>query len=535
MIRLATSAIMREMDRKAIEEYGIPGIVLMENAARGTFGAMVRHFPDLWNQRVGIFAGRGNNGGDAFAVGRYLLNHQGDCRVYLLGSMGEMKGDARRNLEILRAMAVPIQEIQKESDLARLKEEIASCHLFIDGIFGTGLNAPVEGLFAEAINLINQLQRPVVSIDIPSGLHADSGQVLGTCVQASLTVTMGIPKRGLAVYPGAKYCGTLVIIDISLPTRLVEESPIQDFWIEGKDLKPLLAPRDPEAHKGDFGHLFVISGSPGKTGAAAMVCQAALRVGAGLVTLGIPQSLHPILAAKLTEAMTELLPETPAHTLSRSARGKIHELLNRKAALAIGPGISLHPETQDLVRDLVADSNLPMVIDADGLTALVGHLDLLHPKGEKTILTPHPGEMARLMKMTVPEIQANRIELARRFATEHRTHLVLKGASSIIASPNGDIFVNPTGNPAMATGGMGDILTGMIGGFLAQGYPPLEAAQLGVYLHGLAGDFMAFHKGPRGLIATDLLAAIPRLIDSLMVGKESMEGFSFSWSREALL
>lgn len=535
MIPLTTSSMMREIDRKAIEAFGIPGIVLMENAARGTFGAMVRHFPDLWKQRVGIVAGRGNNGGDAFAIGRYLLNRKVDCRIYLLGSMDGIKGDAQRNLEILRALSVSIQEIQTDRDLTRFKEEIGSFHLFIDGIFGTGLNAPVEGMFAEVIDLINRLRRPVVSIDIPSGLHADSGQVLGTCIQASLTATMGLPKRGLVVYPGAKYCGTLVIIDICLPTRLVEESPIQDFWIEGKDLQPLLGPRDPEAHKGDFGHLFVLSGSPGKTGAAAMVCQGALRVGTGLVTLGIPQSLHPILAAKLTEAMTELLPETPAHTLSRSARSKIQELLDRKAALAIGPGISLHPETQDLVRDLVAETSLPMVIDADGLTALVGHLDLLHPKGEKIILTPHPGEMARLMRMTVPEIQANRIEWARRFAIEHRTHLVLKGASSIIASPNGDIFINPTGNPAMATGGMGDILTGMIGGFLAQGYSALQAAQLGVYLHGLAGDFMAFQNGPRGLIATDLLLAIPRLIRSIMVGGVSIEGFSFPWSREALL
>ncbi len=535
MMRLATAEIMRQMDRKAIEEYGLPGMVLMENAARGTVQAMKRQFPDIFQKRIGIFAGRGNNGGDAFAVARYLLNHKVDCRVYLIGSIQEVKGDARANLEILKRLPAEVREIRNEKELQSVKEEIASCHLFVDGIFGTGLNAPVQGLFHEVIDLINYMGRPVVAIDIPSGLHADSGQALGTCIQASLTVTFGLAKRGLLVQPGVKYCGKLIIVDISLPSRLMETPEIRDYLTEGADFRPLLVPRDPEAHKGDFGHLLAISGSPGKTGAAAMVCQAAIRVGTGLVTLAVPKSLHPVMASKLTEVMTELLPESEEHTLGLPALEKIRQALLRKTAVAMGPGLSLHPETQALIPKIVAQTDLPMVIDADGLTALAGHLEVLRQKGERIILTPHPGEMARLAEMNVPEIQRNRIEVAREFAIKHRTILVLKGASSIVASPKGEVFINPTGNPGMASGGMGDVLTGMIGGFLAQGYLPLHAAQLGVYLHGLAGDFSAFQKGERGIIASDLIAVTPRILQAMKTGAREVDGFSFAWRQEAQL
>ncbi|MCX5908794.1 MAG: NAD(P)H-hydrate dehydratase [Deltaproteobacteria bacterium] len=531
-MRLATAEFMRSLDRQAIEEYGIPGIVLMENAARGTVQAMFRHIPDLLREKVGIFAGRGNNGGDAFAVARYLMNRGIACGVYLLGSEKDLKGEAAVNYKILRRMGGKVSEIQTPEDLEAQKGDMARATVIVDGIFGTGLNAPVKGLFLEVIAYINSLNRRVVAIDIPSGLNADSGQVLGICVTASITVTYGLAKRGLVVQPGARYCGQVTVIDISLPATLVDGGNIKDYLLEAADLVPLLAPRSPDAHKGDFGHLLVVAGSPGKSGAAAMVCQAAVRVGTGLVTLAIAESLHPIFAVKLTEAMTELLPETKEHTLGLAALAKMPEITSRKTALAIGPGVSLHAETQKFIQGIVQDVGLPMVIDADGLTALAGKVEILKNRRGNVILTPHPGEMARLLGSTTAQVQQDRIEIARKFSTEQGVVLVLKGASTVIADPDGNIFINPTGNPGMASGGMGDVLTGMIAGFLAQGFAALEAAQLGVFLHGLAGDYVAFRNGGKGLAATDLIQEAPRMLQAITEGRKRIAGFPLPLRQE---
>ena len=526
-MKLATAEIMRKLDRKAIEEFGIPGLVLMENAARGTVNAMYRHFPDFQTKRVGILAGRGNNGGDAFAVARYLINRSIACQVYLLAAKEEVKGDAADNLEILLRMGGEVVEILNKEAWEATKEKIAANDFLVDGILGTGLKGPVKGFFHDLIEQINSLNRPVVSIDIPSGLDSDSGQILGTCIRAKITATFGLAKRGLLVQPGAQYCGKLVLVDISLPRSAVAMEKIQDYLIEGTDFLPYLPPRDPNAHKGAFGHLLVLSGSPGKTGAAAMVCEAAVRVGTGLVTLGIPESLNAIMEIKLTEAMTEPLPETRDKTISLEAEGRIAELCSRKNALAIGPGLSLNPETAQLIRRIVCGAQLPVVVDADGLSAFTGQMDLVGKKGASLIFTPHPGEMARLLGITVQEVQQNRIEVARKFARETGMILVLKGARSLVASPEGDVFINPTGNPGMASGGMGDVLTGMVGGFLAQGFPPLEAAKLGVYLHGLVGDFVAHKKGERGMSATDLIEETPRILRALADGNSQTDDFLF--------
>jgi ADP-dependent NAD(P)H-hydrate dehydratase / NAD(P)H-hydrate epimerase len=465
-------------------------------------------------------------------VARYLLNRGVCCHVCLLSERETVKGDAAVNLEILTRMGGNIIEVLNLKALQTLKGEIAHNDLLVDGILGTGLNAPVQGFFYEIISFINSLHLPVVAIDIPSGLDAGTGQVLGICLRVCLTVTFGLPKRGLLLYPGAQYCGELVTVDISLPRAAIEMEPIQDYLIEGEDFIPILAPRHPTAHKGDYGHLLVLSGSVGKTGAAAMVCQAAMRVGAGLVTLGIPESLNPIMEEKLTEVMTEPLPETSEKSLSLSAKKRITELFPRKNALALGPGLSLHPETVELVRAVVGEFDLPVVIDADGLGALAGEMDTLRTHRRNMIFTPHPGEMARLLGVSIPDIQHNRAEVARRFSKESGLILVLKGARTLVASPEGDLFINPTGNPGMASGGMGDVLTGMIGGFLAQGFPPLEAAKLGVYLHGLTGDFVAHRKGERGMVASDLIAESPKILQALTYGKTQINDFFFSIRNE---
>jgi ADP-dependent NAD(P)H-hydrate dehydratase / NAD(P)H-hydrate epimerase len=526
-MKVATAGIMRKLDQKAIAEFGIPGMVLMENAARGTVNALFRHFPDLLNSRVGILVGRGNNGGDGLAVARYLANRGISFQVFLFAGKESIQGDAAINLQILNRMGVPVQEILNLGDWDSVKPLLASQDLLIDGIFGTGLKGPVEGFFREIIEFVNSLKRPVVSIDTPSGLDVDSGQILGVCIQARLTVTYGLAKRGLLVHPGAQAAGDLAIIDISLPGAAVQAEKIQDHLIEGADFLSFLAPRNPDAHKGNFGHLFVLAGSPGKTGAAALVSQAALQIGTGLVTLGIPESLNPILEEKLTEVMTEPLAETKAKTLSASSQQRIFELLSRKTALTMGPGLSLNAETARLIQQIIRKSALPEVIDADALSALGGRTDILGRNHPPRILTPHPGEMARLLGISVDEVQKDRIEIARKFATEHGVILVLKGSRSLVADSEGEVFINPTGNPGMASGGTGDVLTGMIGGFLAQGLPPLEAAKLGVYLHGLTGDYLASLLGERGVTASGIIAESPKLLRALAEGTGRVGNFSF--------
>ena len=526
-MKVATAEVMRKLDQRAISEFGIPGMVLMENAARGIVSTLFRSFPDLPTSRVGILAGRGNNGGDGLAAARYLTNRGIPCRIFLFAAQEEVKGDAGANLEILKRMGVAVQEVLNLEEWEGQKALVGSADLLLDGIFGTGLKGPVEGFFREIIESVNSLKKPVVAIDLPSGLDADSGQVLGACIQARITVTFGLAKRGLLVQPGAQAAGKVVVVDISLPRPALEGERIQDHLLEGADFLPYLLPRNPDSHKGKFGHLLVLAGSPGKTGAAALVSQAALRVGTGLITLGVPESLNSILEEKVTEVMTEPLPETREKTLGLSAQQRIFELCSRKTALALGPGLSLNLETVRLVQQVVRKSPLPAVIDADGLSALVGKPEILRKNQKELILTPHPGEMARLAGISIEEVQKDRIEVARGFAKEYGVILVLKGSRSLIASPGGEVFINPTGNPGMASGGTGDVLTGMIGGLLAQGLPALEAAKLGVYLHGLAGDYAAFLKGERGIAATDLVELAPVVLNALASGRGEIGNFSF--------
>ncbi len=516
-MKVVTAEVMRRLDQSAIQEFGIPGLVLMENAARAAVTAMFRHFPTLPTQRVGIFAGRGNNGGDALAVARYLLNRGVSSQVYLLAREDEMQGDAAANLKILTRMGGDILSVTTNEQWEGCQGLVSQKDLFVDGIFGTGLKGPIKGIYGKIIAFINSLHRPVVSMDIPSGLDANRGQVLGTCIRATLTVTFGLPKAGLLVQPGKQFTGNLVVADISIPSAAICAQQIKDHLMEGQDFSPYLPPREPDAHKGDFGHLFVLSGSPGKSGAAALLCQAAVRTGTGLVTLGIPESLNPIMEVKTTEAMTEPLPETKDKTLAFKAQTRIGALMARKNALAIGPGLSLNSETARLIRKIVLEADLPMVVDADGLSAFVGKMNSIRTKKKKgsVVFTPHPGEMARLLNCPVQQIQQDRLQVARDFAQTYGQILILKGADSLVATPGGEVFINLTGNPGMATGGMGDVLTGMVGGFLAQGLVPLEAAKIGVFLHGLAGDWVAHQKGERGMAATDLMEVIPRLLRAL--------------------
>jgi hydroxyethylthiazole kinase-like uncharacterized protein yjeF len=513
MMKVATAEEMQELDRKAIETYRIPGIVLMENAGRGAAEVISETFPDLHKKKIAIIAGKGNNGGDGFVIARYLLNNGIPVRVYLLTDPKGLRGDAETNFNVFHRMKGEVISVPSSKDYIKVKRDLERFDILVDGIFGTGLDAEVRGYYREVIDHLNMLQKPIVAIDIPSGLDADTGKPLGAAIRASLTITFGLPKIGHLIPPGLDYVGEVKVIDIGIPKRLVEEEKIPTYLLEkGEIQKWLSIPRNPDTHKGDYGHLLVIAGSVGKTGAAAMACQAALRMGAGLVTLAIPKSLNAIMETKLTEVMTEPLPETPKQTLSLRAFSTIVRLCENKRAVIIGPGLGTYKETQSLVLKLIRTLNLPIILDADGITALTTQPKTLPVANRLLVLTPHPGEMARLVRSQVKEVLEDRIGLSRNFSQSQHVHLVLKGHPSLISTPKGEIFINPTGNPGMASAGAGDVLTGMIGGLVCQGFDILPSLQIAVYLHGSAGDEGAKEMGEKSLIASDIIEKIPALL-----------------------
>ena len=512
-MKVVTAEQMQRLDREAIETYGIPGIVLMENAGRGAAEVILKSFPGLERNGVAIFAGKGNNGGDGFVIARYLLDRGIPARVYLLADPKILRGDAETNSRIFLHMKGEITPVPSYREFLNVKKSLEKSDLLVDGIFGTGLDSEVRGYYREVIDHLNTLHRPIVAIDIPSGLDADTGKPLGTAIRASLTITFGLPKVGLLIPPGIDYTGDLKIIDIGLPRRLTEGEEVQTHLLEGERIRERLSvPRRRDSHKGDYGHLLVLAGSVGKTGAAAMAGEAALRVGAGLVTLGVPKSLNPVLEVKLTEAMTEPLPETTKQTLSLRAFRPILRLCEAKKAIVIGPGMGTFKETQALILKLLKTLDLPIVLDADGLTALGTQIKSLPRLKRSLILTPHPGEMARLTGLTSKQVLEDRMAICRNFSKSHQVYLILKGYRTLIATPGGEVFINPTGNPGMATGGTGDVLTGMIGGLISQGYNILHSLQAAVYLHGLAGDRAASELGEKSLVATDLIERIPAVI-----------------------
>jgi NAD(P)H-hydrate epimerase len=506
---LVTSAEMQSMDRMTIESFGIPGRVLMENAGREATRLFLAHFSEAARQGVGVVAGRGNNGGDGHVMARYLAQNGYPVTVYLLSAAAKVAGDAAANLRLLAPLGVPVIEVPDEAALAGHYGEMRSAGVWIDAIFGTGLNSDVSGLFRTAIEFINQLNRPVFAVDIPSGLSADTGRPCGACIHARVTAAFAYPKLGQILFPGAEHCGKLEVVDIGIPPHIADSVGPRQFLISARDVRGYLPSRPADTHKGRTGHLLVVAGSPGKTGAAAMTAMSALRAGAGLVTLAVARSLNPVAETLMLEAMTASLPDSGTGILGPSARETLLALAQGKSCLAIGPGLGPAPETGELVRDLIRSSPVPLVIDADGLNHLAGHLEVLKGLAVAAVLTPHPGEMARLMATTAASVQRDRIACARDLAVGSQVHVVLKGARSVIARPDGSIHVNPTGNAGMASGGMGDVLTGAIAGLITQGIRPDRACRAAVYLHGAAGDRLARSAGPWGFLAGEVMNALP--------------------------
>lgn len=512
---LVTAQEMAELDRRTIEEIGIPGVVLMENAARGALDFFQRLIPDLTARRVVILAGTGNNAGDGFVIARVLHSRGTPVRVVCLRPADRLRGDAWINYRILENIGLRPTHWDENEDFSSQFAIIREAEVIVDAILGTGLSSPVQGLYRDIIEAVNALGKTVLAVDLPSGLDATTGKVLGAAIRATATATFGLPKVGQRIAQGEALVGTLHVVDIGIPPSVIESSGVKRWWLDEDVCRLWLQPRPPATHKGRAGHVCILSGSVGKTGAASLASLGAARVGAGLVTLFIPRSLNPILEVKLTEAMTLPVAETPEQSVAAAAEPEILNFLNGKDAFAVGPGISLHPETRQLLLKLTALSPCPLVLDADALTILADTPESLRQAKVPVILTPHPGEMARLMRCTVAEVEADRLRAAQAFSQEHGVIVVLKGHRTVIAAPDGRSAINGSGTPAMASGGMGDVLTGMIAGFLAQGMEPFQAACLGVYIHGKAAEKVCHGRTTRGLLASDILNEIPFVIGAL--------------------
>ena len=504
-MRILNAAQMREADRRTIEEIGLASLVLMENAGRQVVAAMESLYSDLAERRIAVVCGKGSNGGDGFVVARTLRQRDLDVSVFLIGRISDVKGDARVNLEILGRIGVTVVEVADEGTWELHASEITAHDLIVDAIFGTGLAEPLEGFYETVVADVNGLSIPVVSIDLPSGMSADTPDLIGAAIEASVTVALGAPKLPLVLPPAEAQCGEVVIADIGIPGEVIESLDGPRIELLTRDqIRPLVQPRAPESHKGDFGRVLVVAGSVGKTGAAVLAASGALRSGAGLVTVATPRSCLPIVAAHGVEYMTEGLDETVSGTVDFSA---VEAVLGLAAdVMAVGPGLGRGEGVATFVRELLDKSDVPLVLDADALNAFADEpAALVGRDGRDIILTPHPGEMARLVGCTVEDLQANRLGIAGDFARVHKVYVVLKGYRTLIATPEGSIFVNPTGCPGMATGGTGDVLAGMLAAWLAQLLDAEAACRLAVYLHGSAGELADADTGEVSMTAGDLV------------------------------
>jgi ADP-dependent NAD(P)H-hydrate dehydratase / NAD(P)H-hydrate epimerase len=506
-MKIVSAAEMREIDRATSARFGVPSLTLMENAGTAVAEFVVEKYPDA--KRIGVVCGKGNNGGDGFVVARKLRDLGREVRLLLLAERGELRGDAAAMFEKLPIPPV-IAHTSEELKSEKVRE-VFQADVLVDAVLGTGFRPPVSVLYAEAIAAMNASSAPIVAVDIPSGADADvMGEQTGTVARADAIVTF-TASRPAHVF-GRLASGPIVIAPIGSPEEAIV-SALNLNVTTPADIAELVGPRAADANKGSYGHVLVIGGSLGKAGAAAMAGMAALRAGAGLSTVATPKSVLPTVSGFHPELMTEPLEETEAGTISLRALeyGRLDSVVERKTVLAVGPGISRNAETAEFVQTVVRKYKLPMVVDADGLNAFEGCAERLDGKGRQLVITPHPGEMARLLGSSVVAVQRDRINVARDFAREHNVIVVLKGHRTLIAGREGQIWVNTTGNPGMATGGTGDILTGMVAGMIAQNPSKVFAAVLAaVYLHGLAGDAAREVTGEHSLVATDLLAGLPQ-------------------------
>jgi ADP-dependent NAD(P)H-hydrate dehydratase / NAD(P)H-hydrate epimerase len=510
-MKIATRSIIRDIDKKSIEKFGIPGLVLMENAGRATADVILAEYP--YTQAAAVFAGGGNNGGDGFVIARQLISEGVQVVTYIATDPRKYTGDALTNYRALKKLGGEIVELNGSLRKYRTAD------IIVDALLGTGLEREVSGFYKKVIEFLNSQSAPVIAVDLPSGLDADTGQPLGAAVEADITVTYALPKIGTSVYPGVDYAGDVYLANITTPYILEENIPYE--LLSAYDVVEMLPPRNADTHKGTYGHLLVLAGSPGKSGAATLSSLGALRVGTGLVTVGVPSSLNPIMEQKTTEVMTEPLPETDLGTFGKPSVKRALEIASGKiTALAVGPGITTGDDAAEFLFEIMKSADVPMVLDADALTLIGKDPAILKKAKVPLVLTPHPGEMARLSGLSTAQVQNDRIGVAMEFSKRYGVNLILKGARSIISTPTGEIFINTTGNPGMASGGTGDVLTGVVGGLLAQGLLPADACKLGAFVHGTAGDLVAEEIGEAGLTAGDLADALPEALSAIPESEE---------------
>lgn len=490
---------MRNIDRRTTDSFGIPSIILMENAALAVTDAIFEHFRGI--DRAAVFCGTGNNGGDGLAVARHLENRGVVPVVIIVGDRSKFTGDALTNLQICLRLGLPMYDIVEEEQIGEALAHAADSDLIVDAIFGTGLDHAPSGVAAEVIRGLGDLRLPVIAVDLPSGANASSAQPFEPCVHAEVTVTFAAPKVCHVFDPAASLCGEVIVADISIPDAAIAGELVHLALITPKDVQHLLEPRLASTHKGTYGHVGIIAGSAGRSGAAVLAARGAIRSGAGLVTVMTDAETAKLVHAASIESMTW--------------QGDVAEFLSGKSAALIGPGLPDHDRAYAWVRSTVGPFELPLVIDASGLNAFAGLPGEINPAGRPRVITPHPGELARIIGSDAKSINADRLRAAREAAAACRCVVVLKGHQTLIADPDGNVFVNPTGNPGMASGGMGDVLSGMVAALLARGADPLEAACAAVYLHGRAGDLLKDEMGDTGLTATDLAERIPRAIAGL--------------------
>lgn len=513
-MKIAHVLEMRQLDKQASEQYGIAEELLMENAGEAAYFTILKN-SGIQGKKFVIFCGGGNNGGDGFVVARKLHSNGGKVTVFLLGMSSKFKGAAKLNYDIAVKLNLDIQPVK---EIPPVKTTVAHCDVIVDAIFGTGLTRKVSGNYKEIIELINASQKPVYSLDIPSGVHGDTGQIMGTAVQAHHTIAFGLPKIGNLLYPGFELGGRLHVTHISFPPSMTESDSLK---IAANELAPL-PPRNPDGHKGRFGKVLFIAGSANYLGAPYFAAQSFLKAGGGLAFLAAPETVTPFIAAEGHEIIFVPQKATPAGSLRKINLSSLLEFSQKADMVVMGPGLSLHEETQSLVQSFATEIDKPLLLDGDGLTAAAANLTCIKNRSAATILTPHIGEMARITQKTVAEISADKITILQNSTQNLNAVIVLKGAHSLIGLPDGQVFVNLSGNAGMATAGSGDVLTGTIAALYGLGLPLQQAVCCGVFVHGYAGDLAAQTLGEDGMVASDILAHLPAAMKNYRSNFESV-------------
>ena len=526
-MKAATASQMAALDRVTTEEYGVPSLVLMENAGRLCAERILR----ILQEKVGtpeeasvaVVCGRGNNGGDGMVIGRHLHNRGVYVEAFLLAETDKLSPDARKQYDILRKMDVEIRIIRDQEGVEDLRTYLEEVHVCVDAILGTGLSSPLEGIVRDVVETINLSMATVFAVDVPTGIDATTGRILGEAIRADYTGSFGLIKLGQVLLPGSIHCGETDVYDIGIPSKAVFDANINTEVLEERVVKSMLSIRPPDFHKGDAGRIYVVGGSPGLTGAPCLAGNAAMRMGAGLITLVVPASLRPVVESKLMEVMSVGVGDGGSGHLGKECIPEILETISRADFVVLGPGMGSYPGAAEFIAGMIPNIRVPFLVDADGLNALAGQVEILRQAAAPCVLTPHPGEMSRLTKETIEAIEASRIGVAKHFAEEEKVTVILKGARTIIATPKGDIFINTTGNPYMASGGMGDALSGIVAALASQGLSPVDAACAGVFLHGMSADILVRDHPMSTVSATDVIENVREAIKQTLGESASEE------------